>query len=217
MTELMRRRRALMGVAKTGPVVPPIPSEYQRVEYISVDTTSGYVDTGIHVSVGYKIWIDAQFRREGNVVGILGFVLGYLSGDNFKSWNILIFMTPGISANAMTSRTTMNRANIDCDRNARHMFTLDSYNNLFTIDNDSASLDFSGAPVPTETLKLGITYNIDSGGKPTIWLAGYTKTDNSEHFIIPCYRKSDGVNGVYCTETETFNAFTETTTRGGNV
>ena len=215
---LLARRRAMMATPKkTGPIVPAIPNEYQRVEYISVDDDNGYVDTGITVSIGYIIWIDAKFTRKANAAGIIGFITSELP-SGAKTWTVqwFVYNPTDIECRVYTNWNSDRRASMQCAITDRHLFTLDSKNNLFTIDGTSVALDFSGS-VPTRTLKLGKAHDTNSSAHPIIWLAGYKKPDETEHFIIPCYRKQDDVNGVFCTETQTFHEFTGTTSRGGNV
>lgn len=206
-----------MGVVKAESVVPPLPAEYQRVKYIAVDDDSCYVNTGITVTIGYIIWVDAQFRHFVNGTGILGFLTS-VSSSTYKTWNISWYQsnTGAIAGDVFTAKYNSRRTAIECDTTVRHLFTLDSKNNLFIIDDKQASLDFSGY-VPTSTLKLGKVPTASSSPKPIIWLAGYKKPDDTEHFIVPCYRKQDDVNGVFCTETQAFHEFTGATSRGANI
>lgn len=201
MTELMQRRRALMGARKKS----RLPAEYQEVEWISNGDASGsaFIDTGIYPHRTTTTCVFSNMR----------FSLG---GQIFGCWNPRNNRYYGLRLNA-SYFCYVNRNNTNTQ-----IQTWDELKHMIVFNGENQSVLFDGVEATN-----GGSLDLLSKASHSIYLFGNNDEDilkntapvriheiffldkdtASElgHFY-PCYRKSDMAVGMYDTVSETFFA-----------
>lgn len=214
MTELMRRRRALMGVASQG---GGLPAEYQQVEYISCGATGdNYIQTDIPIPTQFPIEIEGKFYPTSN---------GVYNGT-------AIAIAKPAAGPALTVTVSQNKCSVgwlvlpteeQYNKTVELKATIESsgYALSAKIDGTNQYSDSASGTVPTLTtsgLKLYLgwrTSNSNMRGR-TYFVTG--KQNGVKAFeIIPCYRKADFVIGIYDLVSRAFYPATGTWTKGADV
>lgn len=169
---------------------PPLPSAYQEVEYIQ-STGSQYLITDITPKPTQEYYIKASFQSEINQVGFGSRTSGTYSSStnqvyfNMSGGDYTIYL--GSKSNRLTRPTEtggvveydINHTDYlsNCDGTGTRPFYIFALNNL-------------GSAYPGSQMKIY---------KLTIKENGLYVLD-----LIPCYRKSDNVVGMYDTVSGTF-------------
>lgn len=217
MTELMRRRKALMMQAKATSILP---AEYQAVEWIGSSGTQ-YIDTGVKY-YKHTIYLDAEITKE-QVKYLIGVgVLGQMAN---KAFYIGIGTTTyGLQA----------RANNIGETRAWHDGSYDSQRFQMLCNDGDGNVVYNGTTYSSSQLDTNEANTIPlflfgqnfggslKGGSTskcyrcTIW--DKTTGDMIADFV-PCYRKSDDVIGMFDLVSETFktNLGSGTFTKGDDV
>lgn len=224
MTELMRRRRALMGVASQGG--GGLPAEYQQVEWIGTDGNP-YIDPEITLTNG-----DVRMRMRAYVAdfGSYGrFLCGQGSGSTMSAWGAALFA--GTSGKIyIRSGSVTNGLDVAISRNT--YFTVDA--SLSAGESQNATwgilIDYNGATYSGNGTMQTIGYagkkwyvaRPGTGGfglfgricSAECWNNGVKVFDG-----VPCYRKNDNVIGMYNLVDGVFytNAGTSSFTKGADV
>lgn len=93
MTELMRRRRALMGAGSSSPS-PRLPAEYQEVAYIKCGYKGyNYVLTGVSIKDAYRVVIDGTVGSTTETLASLVFYqssnarIGYFNNNSTQAYS----------------------------------------------------------------------------------------------------------------------------------
>ena len=185
-----------------------LPSEYTQVEYIE-STGTQYIDTKVSQSPNLKWIADMQFLESANDNNYHGtmlsdsrFVFGVYKGLNVYG----------------TSQYNTTNTNADYQR---HIYKLYG-SGIFYID-DLKYVDEN----PTKTNSLGIPLfarkrsdnTIDAYSNARIYNTKFYNDDTLVRNMIPCYRKSDNVIGMYDTVNGVFytNAGKGVFKKGNNV
>ena len=194
-----------------GKAVRKIPTEYQEVEYIE-STGTQYIDTGFYPGVNPKIELELSFNgefkdesmRDTNVTTLAMFGSGnkkYIYQANFGNqsshYNYILYWT-----------------NLGWDENTRIIWnktydmSIINNKNTMTVTNNSAT--YGGVTIETEQtttaldkplVVFGSNYNgimkpFDAYNMKLYSLKLWN--DNIlERYMIPCYRKSDNIAGMY--------------------
>lgn len=178
------RRRAIIGIAKSG---GGLPSEYQEVEYLE-STGEQWITTNITLSSASKIEIDAH------LIGGFGISAGVGQGLSdtgyfifrFSSKTVEVYYDGGKSANyAMT--------------NDRHTFFYDRVTSTYGYDNNTFSFT-KKSNVSSEHLVMLVWRESGRNYYPcTGKFYGLKWYENNvlQHDFIPCYRKADNKPGMY--------------------
>lgn len=169
-----------------------LPEEYQEVEYIE-STGTQYIDTGLLISDGYQVELKAQFTTKPNgETWFLGnwidsprtsYLIGYYGG--------VLRIAMGLDANSAS------RISVDFDYEV-HTFSV--LNDKVVIDGQEYdfTFDYDAIKNVVGTLLIGKSSHVNYKGTKRIHGC---KLWNKEGVLIrdfvPCYRKSDGVAGLY--------------------
>lgn len=214
MTELMRRRRALMGVG--GGASPKLPEDYQEVEFIE-STGTQWISTDV-VTVGAKLpgyslafafsFPNTAPQRESVIVGtdaVGGYYIGRRKGGNIGFTDA--------AAIALASDT-------------KHIGHVKWDTSGMTFTCGGQSVTYSKYNISLSNRVFGVFSNASLyGGNIRYVFVGKIFSialyyQNNPVFIgVPCYRKADGVIGMYDLVSETFkqNSGTGTFIKGADV
>lgn len=187
-----------------------LPSTYQQVEYIE-STGSAYIDTGIIPNTNTKIDISFELITKGNY----GIIFG--GEDAYNSNGFHLYNTSGnfdISFGARYSAST-----IPFELNTKYKFVMDKTG--FTLNSTSGTF---------ETNTISTTYSIylfavhratnvtETNALKRIYYCKLYNNGTLVRDMIPCYRVSDNVIGMYDLVSNTFftNAGSGAFTKGNN-
>lgn len=217
MTELMRRRRALMGMQKSG---GRLPAEYQEVEYI--DGHNGpAIDTGISATIDtvlkfcFKRTADVSYANPYPAMfGSIApkYVMSYRANFDFDNVYISIGGMTDKQPNPQTdfssgfhdieiSSTAYKVDGVTTASYAQPTFTPDPNGKIYVFGRCSTSY----------TLERQCSGQFKYF---QIYQGGLLVCD-----LVPCYRKSDSVVGMYDLVAQAFrtNIGIGTFTKGGNI
>lgn len=219
---LMTRRRQMLDCLFSG-----LPSEYQQVEYIA-GTGTQYIDTGTTVSKGSIITVIFEistaennivmygWRRSGAYTGVYQL---YINANEGHELIIAGVSSLGVGNNYLYSISTQNT------------IVFDTASEVITVNGENADCNYSLANGKAFDSSGSSAYNpylfaLNNRGSAVALASntkiyGYTVTQDGTELqnFIPCYRKSDGVIGMYDTVSRTFftNSGTGTFIKGADV
>ena len=165
-----------------------LPNEYQKVEYIESTGTQGkqYIDTGISPTRFITVSLDMEFTEHSSssmVIVAWSTGAGHWFGQNSNVYSA--------GNGAVSSVDALNRKLIDVTFNENSLsYTID--NNTFS-KASSASSSISYTLFAGRNTKTGMSYY----SKAKIYEVTIKENDKIIMHLIPCYRKSDNVNGLY--------------------
>jgi hypothetical protein len=208
------------GTFTKGENVYELPSGYQKVEYISTNTTTGqYIDTGVIPSYvnGTKVQIDFAPSALGNRYALLA---TYNNGDGQMSIEIatnnkfrMYWNGGGLDLHSTNNVTT--------SRNTAYLEYKDS-KYYMNVNGTVVSGSYAATTVPNYSMFMFLdrAKRTTTFTKPLkiygckIWVGNEMKAN-----FVPCYRKSDSVIGMFDIVTNTFfpNKGTGSFTKGANV
>ena len=187
-----------------------LPSAYQQVEYIE-STGPAYIDTGVIPNTNTKIDIQFETIKKGTYGVIFG-------GEE------------AFGTNAFHLYTNYN--NFDIGFGARYTAENIPYNinTKYTLVMDKTGFTLNNTSGTFETNTISTTYSIylfavhratnviDSDAQKRIYYCKLYNNGTLVRNLIPCYRISDNVIGMYDLVSNTFftNAGTGTFTKGSN-
>lgn len=206
MTELMRRRRALMAVG--GGSSPILPSEYQQVEWIGSSGTQR-IDPDILISnLKTEGWVaEIALQDNGNPSSNSG-VLSVK--QNAGEW----FGVNAATLKHLNGVSTLNKVDVTVSWDSVGMTVASGLNNQITAyTNYLSGTKFTIFAIAVTDTSFSYFSSIKLYSM-TIKRAGTIVAN-----LIPCYRKSDNVIGLYDTARDRFfvNSGTGTFTKGSNV
>jgi len=212
MNYLQEKKKALMNYVSG--TTPPLPSEYQQVEWIGSSGTQ-YIDTDYIPSANTKWELDMNVNANTWNVGVgcgcqtapyndIGFQAGHNS-------NTTLYVSMGRSDTSSTIAFDMNR----------HLFVLDAPNQEKQID-DNVFVSTATTFECNRSITLfatNKTNGLGSKGKFNIFSSKIYEDNALVQNLIPCYRKADNEIGMYDTVNDTFytNQGSGTFTKGGDV
>lgn len=191
-------------------VYDQLPTEYQRVEYIKSSKTQ-YIDTTFVPTNNSKWVLDAQFNETTTQ-----FNGRFENNENPRGQRFDI----AIAADGYYYINGGNNTKTIVANTNRHTFVLDMKNGIASIDNSNFNLDmqtFNGQrPVYLFARRAN---NIEYYCNEKIYSCKFYENNVLTMNLIPCYRKSDNVAGMYDIVTKTFfiNSGTGTFTVGSNI
>lgn len=206
-------RRTMM--FKSGANVPRLPSEFQEVEWI-LASNGAYIDTGISTMNGVVSTFDFSLESTDFLPGTsyvmlnYGMYFGQFFGKNSNSIFLGLNNSTGQFSNALSFY--LSRQNL--------VIAWDEIHTVATL-NGSESISHTRASAANHrTLTIGSSVN-SGGGILTLPTRFYNfkNTGNANQNFIPCYRKADGVIGMYELITKTFftNSGSGSFTKGADV
>lgn len=212
MTELMRRRRALIAVQEGG----RLPAAYQEVEWIEGDGNP-YIDTGLKPSntFGFNIAFSRQDVESDYAT------IGCRQATGNTCWIGMAYKQPYAY---WGSAQLVNYSKIPTFSPYERIDTSVNYKNSRTVKiNNTDCLQGSISTLSTFTRNFLLFGRNNSGTiQPRacrIYAAEFTSGNDVVANFIPCYRKSDGVIGMYDTIGKVFhtNSGSGTFTKGADV
>lgn len=206
-------RRTMM--FKSGANVPRLPSEFQEVEWI-LASNGAYIDTGISTMNGVVSTFDfslesTDFQYTRSFVMLnFGGSYGQFFGKNSYSSLLGLNNSTGQFSNALSFY--LSRQNL--------VIAWDEIHTVATL-NGSESISHTRASAANHrTLTIGSSVNnVDSILTLPTRFYNFKNTGNANQNFIPCYRKADGVIGMYELITKTFftNSGSGSFTKGADV
>ena len=213
-----RKCKLISNNVKKTLIVNPLPSEYQEVEWIEGNNTQFYLNTGVRMDLTKETYIEGKFLipSGGSRRYIFGTYSGsnnvnieiradnklrlYMNADKGVSTNSISINTPEISTfsydpSTTTATTTYGQTVVSTVYDYKYESGMNV--SLFT-DSRKSSSPFTG-------IRVYYYKHIEDG--------------NIKCDLIPCYRKSDDVIGMYDLVSKSFktNELTGTFTKGNDV
>lgn len=203
---------------------PVIPSEYQKVEYITSSGTQ-YINTGIYY-YKHTVYIDAQFHQ-ANYSSATVFGTGQSGQMAKKAFGISNITTYGIQCDANNHSPaswysgTVNNIHLTRfqmlanDENGKIIFNGTEYTPTHSLD----TVQSASYPVWLFARNYGGSINLPATASVYRCKIWNKTTSELLRDFVPCYRKSDEAIGMYDVVTGTFftNGGTGTFTKGPNV
>lgn len=203
--------------AKSGPILP---EEYQQVECIGSSGTQ-YINTGINY-YKHTIYLDAQVNKAQGK-----YLLGV--GVSGQMANKAFYIGVGTTSYGLQAR-----ANNIVEYSAWHYSAYNSERFKMTCNDANGNIVFNGVTYTSPKLDanqantiplflFGQNYggSLSNGSTSNIYRCTIWNKANGNMVadLVPCYRKSDDVIGMFDLVSETFktNGGTGTFTKGGNV
>lgn len=195
-----------------------LPRAYRQVEYIETTKTQ-YIDTGVVPNENTRTFCDFQYTKDP-VVGDYDFaVFGSRYSYNIRAYYVSFRGSHDESIYGMNGAFRTNRAFNDTERH-----TVDFSNNAVYVDNIYQFAMGIDAFTGEHSVFLGAVYQPSNVGtirtsEIKIYSAKMYQDDILIRDYIPCYRKSDGVIGMYDLVNNEFytNAGTGEFLKGGDV
>lgn len=200
----------IVGIGDTKQAI--LPSEYQQVEYIE-STGSAYIDTGIIPNTNTKIDIQFETIQRGN----FGIIFG--GEETYKDNSFHLYNSSGVFDIGFGSIATAFRTSIDYNSNIKYTLIMDK--NGFDVNGATGTF-----PEPTISTTYSIylfavhreTNVLENNAQKRIYYCKLYNNGTLVRDMIPCYRVSDNVIGMYDLVSNTFftNAGSGTFTKGAN-
>ena len=216
------------GVTLWSAVEPRIPSAYREVEWISAAASVGaYIDLGFAYDTAATIYLDQWLNGTktttypfgaANSTGILRCMLTSPDGESAHSSGFYGSNGVNYGASSIANNIT----------NGKNEFVMTIGANVRKLQNLTTGVTSSGAISQTAYTMTDNLYLFAQNYKGVARFGGerkisafkyYDKNNNLKCDLVPCYRKSDGVIGMYDLITEAFftNAGSGSFTKGANV
>lgn len=216
------------GVCIWKAITSRIPSEYQEVEYIkAADNVGAYINLGFAFDTKAKVYI-SQFIGTVSSSSHYGYLFGAAENSGTKRCMLTSpYLSNGGASVYGSTGSSFIAASVYIQQNAVNEFELILQKGKLSINNISLGKVYTmtqqGEYTMTSNLYLfAQNYNGSArfGYNRTIKaFKYYDKTDTLICDLVPCYRKSDGVVGMYDVARKTFltNAGSGTFTKGADV
>lgn len=194
-----------------------IPRAYQEVEYIECNGSEAqYIDTGFYPNQNSRVVMDVQFTENtwqsrpfgarGSSWNDRGFYLDGRSGSYEVGYGSNITVLGNISISNKT-RVDINKRSITISVDGGSTYTGTSGSYTFT------------SPVTLVLLGLHTSNTVGLSARMMLYGCDVYDNDVLVRKFVPCYRKSDGVIGMYDTVNDVFyvNGGSGTFSKGTNV
>lgn len=191
-----------------------VPPEYQAVEYLKSSGTQ-YINTNKSLATyGTNIIIEVDARYTGFGSGLLR---DFICGAIGSKYNYI-----GVYDDNLTLQYGNDGANFGAPNTLRHLYKIDANSRKAYIDETMQTLPTPSAAVsfPFHVFAANNNGNADFLSKIELYhLLIKDSADTKIMELIPCYRKSDSVAGLWDKVSETFytNAGSGTFVVGGNI
>lgn len=204
MNSLMARRRALLAVRKAG-----LPSEYQEVEWIGTQSINDYIITNIPTNSNGVLRAVIDCRGSAHQ-----FCFGNANGSTYKGFNI--YADGGKAFTVYPSKERIcSIANV-----IEISVALNNGTATGTANGEQFTLSYNaGDSNPYSIFRCNAYLINPTYGKYKLIELSFETDGGTTYNFIPCYRKNDGVIGVFDIENSVFytNAGTGTFTKGADV
>lgn len=202
---LMQRRMNLINFKKNR-----LPGEYQEVEYIE-STGEQYISINMYGTEKTRIVIDATITKTSVVTQLCG---------------NLVDTSKAISFNLIETSTAITRFGNKSTSGLAYNYVTSDIRTLFDLSNDGYYIDGINRWTPNSSdfttgghLRIFAASNSSNKAIGKLYSAKIYENGVLVRDMIPCYRKSDNVVGMYDIVNDVFytNAGTGTFIKGGNV
>lgn len=212
-------------------VVSYIDPAYQQVEWIGATGTQ-YIATGIVPKNAPKLTLDFESQKSAGEAfqKLFGAEGESVTGGRKNRFSVFIggannVITATMTENTINSQHTASEATINFDSatyvNSRLVYQVDSVARTLKVGNTTATFSGNSMPVCANELFLlcsnvvGIASNYSVG---KFYGSTYEDADGNAYYYVPCYRKSDGVIGVFDKVSKSFkgNSGTGLFTKGND-
>ena len=172
------------------PLKPQTIADFQIVEYLQASGTQ-YIDTGVNPTQATKMELDAEFLGSAgaNIAGVRN-----TASDTTNRFGIISFGSAN-KLGAFFGAASVQGAAFD---QSRHSYTLDS--GTLVMDGTSYAITSGGTFACTYPITLG-AWNNGSGGvacnSSKIYACKLYNDGTLVRDLVPCYRKSDNVAGMW--------------------
>ena len=172
------------------PLKPQTIADFQIVEYLQSSGTQ-YIDTGVNPTQATKMELDAEFLGSAgaNIAGVRNTAI-----DMTNRFGIISFGSAN-KLGAFFGAASVQGAAFD---QSRHSYTLDS--GTLVMDGTSYAITSGGTFACTYPITLG-AWNNGSGGvacnSSKIYACKLYNDGTLVRDLVPCYRKSDNVAGMW--------------------
>lgn len=203
MNYLEKKKKALLNYVSGS--TPPLPSEYQQVEWIE-STGTQYIVTDSYAFSGLKIVFDIIHTVAQSGTEIF----------------ININTSTSLWLGFRSSQIRLDGAVLTTNIFERHTYTT-NYSSPSTIEDDIGNTaTFRQAPNPNTNLSIFAKHTGGNKSKVRVYSMKFYDTTNNDELVrdlVPCYRKADGVIGLYDLVYGTFytNSGSGTFTKGQDV
>lgn len=183
---------------------PPVPPEYQQVEYIQSDSNS-YIKTGFIPSQRFKTIVDGAIISDGNILGCWNGTNGGAQQVSYgisKANGVFRFLNPVQNFSTYNSTTIKSPADT-----GRHIFVEDWITPQYKVDNNVVTPNNYFPDWNTAQLYLFARNQngsiLNSGTMRAYSVQIYNSANVLVLNLLPCYRKSDHKTGMYDTVSKT--------------
>ena len=177
-----------------------LPAEYQRVEYISkANNVGAYINTGYVPEMNTNVYVRASINGKRDQKFFGGFGTGSGAGAGFAlaqvgdTWRVTVGVGWTAAGTAVVNTPTDFLVEL---REARYTIWID---NQVVLSAGNRELVY-----PLYILAANYNNSVTGGFGGNIYRATVRRGDVVFRDYIPCYRKADGVIGMYEIVTETF-------------
>jgi len=197
-----------------------LPNTYQEVNYLSFNGSTGYVDTGIVITVANNLSIEIDANWRGNNTAFATF-FGYMKSTSE--------VTPRCAFSIYSNRymiginsTTSSSATPVSGRHIYKFYTTSGGQQILDVNNITAvSTSYSSDALNNNQLTSYIaarnTANTAGNFADIDIYSVKIIHNNISYDLVPCYRKSDNQTGFYDTIHDTFLPSTGGVTKGDNI
>ena len=217
MNYLEKKKKAMLNYVSG--ITPPLPSEYQQVEWIESSGTQ-YIDSGVLLSSDYGFDIKFLTTNYIGSGGNYGCVFGGRNGSRDYQLTTFAYGNNKGTLRWGNSNTLALNAGITLGVEQNCKCT----NAVFT---NCLGDDYAITDSALQTIRSAYLFGLNNNGSfaqsgsgcRIYYLKFYDDTNTLIRDFIPCYRKSDNEIGMYDTVNDTFytNQGSGTFTKGGDV
>ena len=215
---IVRKCRLIANNIRRSLITNRLPYEYQEVEWIEGNSTNFYLDTGVKMDLTKETYIEGKFLIPSS--GSRRFIFGSYSGtynvniETRTDNRLRLYM--GADRSVSTGSISINTPEISTfSYNPNTNTATTTYGQIVASDvYDYKNEQSNNVSLFTDTRK---------DGSPFIGIRVYyykhIENGNEKCHLIPCYRKSDNVIGMYDLISKTFkiNELSGTFTKGNDV
>lgn len=195
-----------------------LPNEYQEVEYIESSGTQ-YINTGLRLKQTHSVEMAIQ-----NLTNASAKIFGSRTSATSNNFSILTGLVGGtLSLVTDFQNYSNNRLSVDITNNLNDKYTIKVNNSKMSInDTEKAITTYSNFTTPSNAYIFSASGTYPAGYVNASTKLYYCKIWNGTTLIrdyVPCYRKNDGVIGLYDLANNVFytNSGADTFTKGNDI
>lgn len=195
-----------------------LPNEYQEVEYIESSGTQ-YINTGLRLKQTHSVEMAIQ-----NLTNASAKIFGSRTSATSNNFSILTGLVGGtLSLVTDFHNYSNNRLSVDITNNLNDKYTIKVNNSKMSInDTEKAITTYSTFTTPSNAYIFNASGTYPAGYVNASTKLYYCKIWNGTTLVrdyVPCYRKNDGVIGLYDLANNVFytNSGSDTFAKGNDI